>query len=103
MAKFHHQLYNILSACAGNWRNCIYISVDSPDYLLTANRDGQPIVITVEQFRQLTGEQIDPAECCGQLTAAAFESLYAQYLLWHTVSAKDDPLRVLSGAALLQK
>lgn len=95
MAKSHHQLYNILSACAGNWRNCVYISAGGPDYLLSTSRDGQPIAMTVEQFQHLTGEQIDPAECCGQLTEAAFESLYAQYLLWHCSSAREHPLMTL--------
>ncbi len=76
-----HQLYLLLSACQGNWRNSIHISADDPGYLLSADRDGQPIVMAVEHFQQLTGQAIDPAECCGQLTKDAFKSLYAQYLL----------------------
>lgn len=95
MAKSHQQLYNVLSACAGNWRNCVYISADDSGYLLTTDRDGQPIVMTVEQFQQLTGERIDPAECCGQLTEAGFEALYAQYLLWHLPSESGSPLAQL--------
>lgn len=93
------QLYLFMTTCSGNWRNSIYIKCqeekDTPGYLLTTNRDGQPIVMTVEQFQQLTGVQIDPTECCGQLTEAAFESLYAQYLLWHCSSAREHPLMTL--------
>lgn len=90
------QLYIFLSTCAGNWRNCVYISAGDSDYLLSTDRDGQPIVISVEQFQQLSGENVDPAECCGQLSAEGFKILYAQYLLWHMPSAEDDPLRFLS-------
>ena len=90
-----HQLYLLLSACRGNWRNSVHISTDTPGYLLSEDRDGQPIVMAVEQFQQLTGEQIDPTECCGQLTEASFESLYAQYLIWRLPAAEEHPLRRL--------
>lgn len=92
------KLYILLSACAGNWHNAVFIAggeKDGPGYLLSADRDGRPIVMAVEQFRQLTGEAIDPAECCGQLTEAGFEALYAQYLLWRCPSAEEHPLRQL--------
>ena len=95
MSEGNHQFYKLLSACAGNWRNCVHIPADGSGYLLSANRDGQPIVMAVEQFQQLTGEQVDPAECCGRLSAEGFKALYAQYLLWHMPSAGDDPLRFL--------
>ena len=90
-----HQLYLLLSACQGNWRNSVHISTDTPGYLLSEDRDDQPIVMAVEQFQQLTGEQLDPTECCGQLTEASFESLYAQYLLWRLPAAEEHPLRRL--------
>lgn len=88
--------YLFLSACSGNWRNTVFItSKNTPGYLLTADRDGQPLVMAVEQFQQLTGEQIDPAECCGQLSEDGFTSLYTQYLLWHLPSAQEQPLKSL--------
>lgn len=95
-----HTFYRFLSACQGNWRNSVYISTDGPGYLLSANRDGHPIVMTVEQFQQLSGEQIDPAECCGQLTGEGFKTLYAQYLLWRLPSADADPLLALTQSGL---
>lgn len=52
------QLYLLLSACSGSWRNCVYISTDGPGYLLSASRDGQPVVMAVETFRQLSGADI---------------------------------------------
>ena len=99
MTSSTKQLYLFLTACSGNWRNSIYIKCqsdkDDPGYLLAADRDGQPVILPVQRFYELTGEQIDPAECCGQLTEAGFESLYAQYLLWRLPTAEEHPLRRL--------
>ena len=96
------QLYLFLVACGGNWRNTIHIACreerDSPGYLLAADRDGQPVILGVQQFYQLTGVWTDPAECCGQLTEAGFEALYAQYLLWQCPLAEGYPLRQLCAA-----
>ena len=92
------QLYHFLTACGGNWRNSIYIKCQDEDQncLLAADRDGQPIIMSVQKFYQLTGVWIDPLECCGHLTEAGFESLYAQYLLWRCASAEEHPLRRLA-------
>lgn len=94
-----HTFYRFLSACQGNWRNSVYISTDGPGYLLSADRDGQPILMAVEAFQRLTGETIDPGECCGRLTKDAFKALYAQYLLWRIPSA--DPLSFLNRDSLI--
>lgn len=94
----YQRLYLFLAACQGNWHNSVYIT-NAPGYLLSADRDGQPIVMAVEQFQQLAGERIDPAECCGQLTREGFKSLFAQYLLWRMPSAEDDPLCFLSQSS----
>lgn len=96
----YQKLYLFLAACQGNWRSSVHISADGPDYLLSADRDGRPVVMAVEQFQQLTGEPIDPTECCGQLTAEGFKSLYAQYMLWRMPSTEDDPLQFLSQGGL---
>ena len=99
MTSSTKQLYLFLTACSGNWRNSIYIKCqsdkDDPGYLLAADRDGQPVILAVQQFYQLTGMWIDSTECCGQLTEAGFESLYAQYLLWRLPTAEEHPLRRL--------
>lgn len=93
------QLYLFMTACCGNWRNSIYITCreeqDRPGYLLTCDRDGQPVILSVQQFSKLTGTMIDPDECCGQFTEACFEALYAQYLLWRCPSTGGHPLRQL--------
>lgn len=88
MKPLAKQLYLFLSACGGNWRNTIFVSCpesDSiPGVLMAVDRDGCPVIMELESFHQMTGEQIDPAECYGQLSKDAFESVFAQYLLWHT-------------------
>lgn len=93
-------LYLFLAACRGNWRNSVYISTDGPGYLLSADRDGRPILIAAEAFQRLTCEIIDPGECCGRLTADAFKALYAQYLLWHLPLADTDPFLALTQSDL---
>ena len=99
MATATKYLYTFLSACSGNWRNTVHIScqgeADNSGYLLAADRDGQPVILPVQRFYELTGVQIDPAECCGQLTEAGFEALYAQYLLWRLPGTEKYPLRRL--------
>lgn len=106
MTSSTKQLYLFLTACSGNWRNSIYIKCqgekDDPGYLLAADRDGQPVILAVRQFHQLTGVWIDPAECRGQLTEAGFEALYAQYLLWRCPLAEEHPLRQLSQGTPLR-
>ena len=94
------RLYLFLAACQGNWRNSVYISTDGPGYLLSVDRDGRPIVMAVEPFQLLSGEQVDPTECCGQLTREGFKALYAQYLLWRLPSADADPLSALTQSDL---
>lgn len=99
MAATSQYLYKFMSACSGNWRNTVYVTANGqqehPGYLLAADRDGQPVVMAVEKFQQLTGERIDPTECCGKLTEAGFEALFRQYLLWHIASQSEHPLEVL--------
>ena len=92
------QLYTFLSACSGNWRNTIHITSQQQDclgHLLAFDRDGLPVLMSVTQLQQLSGEQLDPAECCGQLTEASFKNLFAQYLLWQASSQQEESLEDL--------
>ncbi len=90
--------YNFLAACRGNWRNSIYISgKDSPrGFLLAPDRDGRPVIVETGALQQLSGEQIDPAECRGQLTESGFRDLFDRYLLWRFPNAETDVLTELS-------
>lgn len=100
MSRQTKKLYLFLNACGGNWRNAIYIPCrekrNNPGYLLAADWNGQPVIMTIDQFCQLTDTLIDPNECCGLLTESAFESLFSQYLLWRTASDIKEPVLFLS-------
>lgn len=93
-------LYLFLVACSGNWRNSLYVfyqeNKDIPGYLLAVDWDGRPIVMSVDQFHQLTGIWADSAECCGYLTEEGFSSLFRQYLTRHIASDGTNPLLLLS-------
>ena len=94
------QLTTFLSSCRGNWRNTIYIRDAASDdgYLMTADRDGVPILVELRTLSRLMGEAIDPTECRGQLSQDVFEDVYAQYLLWRMPSPQEHSLRALCVA-----
>ena len=95
MRPITKQLYTFLSSCGGNWRNTIYVydPAHFGDGLLMAfDRDAHPVVMQVDQLRQISGEDIDPSECRSSLDKSAFEDIFAQFLLWRQTSAEDDPL-----------
>lgn len=100
MTSLTRQLYLFLAACGSNWRNTIFVTSrrepSHPGYLLAADHDGSPVIIKAADFHYMTGVWIDPAECCGQISEASFEAMYAQYLLWHTPFAEGNPLQTLS-------
>lgn len=62
---------------------------------MAADAEGIPIIIPIEQFRELTGEDILSEECRSVLGLQAFEAAYALYLEWHTISSQDCPIRQL--------
>lgn len=99
MTTDSQQLYCFLTAASGNWRNTIYIRSQQenyPDQLLAFNRDGAPVIMAADKLQQISGDEIDPSECCGQLTENSFRSLFAQYLLWQTSSPQDQSLEQLA-------
>ncbi len=92
------QFYAFLVACRGSWRNSFYIKsqqAEHPSHLLAFDRDGLPVLMAVDQLQQISGEQIDPAECIGRLTEADFKCLFAQYLLWKAPSQQEESLEAL--------
>lgn len=103
MQNINAKLYRFLQAAAGNWRNAIFIECGncscsrvSPcsGLLLVSGADGAPILVTVEWFREQTGEQVDKDECAAVISRAAFESAYSLWLKWQA----DDAMQ----CALLQ-
>lgn len=101
MRPITKQLYTFLSACGGNWRNTIYVYDPARfgDGLLMAfDRDARPVLMPLEQLRGISGEDIDPSECRSRLDRAAFEDIFAQFLLWQRTSTETDPLTMGDSA-----
>lgn len=107
MTKNTCAIYPFVKATKGNWRNAIHISCSCETcpfghpkvcegFLMTANSDGTPYILSVEKYRTVTKEPVDPEECCGAMTRQAFEAVYALYLQWHLSSLQDCPLLVHS-------
>ena len=98
------QLYAFLQASRGNWRNaiwiecksCLYENQQCDEYLLTADRNDTPLVFSVAQFRQLTGDMPVKDECIAVLSEHAFEVLYSSWLLWNTDWKNGCRLRQLA-------
>ena len=100
------KVYAFFKAIRGNWRNAIYVSCDQTTcpyghkpactgYLLTANENGQPLVISEADYIRISGELVESAECRGRLSRQAFEYMYGQYINWHISLLQDCPLPVL--------
>lgn len=96
-------LYVFLRAVNGNWRNALFIQCNCAicpravsqfcqGYLLAADAEGKPLLVSVDAMRRLTGENLESVECREILDKQAFESAYGQYIEWHTDSAEECPL-----------
>ena len=87
-------LYRFLTACSGNWRNSIYISSDGPSYLLSADRDARPVIMSTERFQSLT--------------AASFPKMHSERCTHNITSGKclqqkTGPFRDPAGIPLFTK
>ena len=63
---------------------------------MSADRNAQPVLISVAEFERLTVQKIDPHECRAQLTRSAFEDIYCNYLDWCLSDRSVCPLLMLS-------
>lgn len=91
------QLGRFLSACGGNWRNAVFIcgADENERYLMTADRDGVPVLIELGSFCRQTGISVDTDECCARMGQDVFETVFAQYLLWRLPSRREHSLDAL--------
>ncbi len=97
--------YQFLKAARGNWRNAIYLYCsrcacpqDCGGFLMAADADGAPVLISAKAFEAMSGETVTPEECSSILHRQAFESAYALVILWRTVSSSDCPLAAFTTA-----
>ena len=68
------QFYSFLQAVRGNWRNALFIrcsgslcpmirQASCEGFLMAADAGCQPIFLSVQTVRKLSGEAVDPEEC----------------------------------------
>ena len=100
-----YRFYEFMTECGGNWRNAIFIScpacggycsTQNRGCLLTTDRDGRPMVLSVACSEEFRGENIDTFECAGHISKDAFEALYARYLDWELADPDQCPLCAIS-------
>ena len=92
-----NNLNSFFTATQGNWRNAIYIECmycpfkrySCLGYLLTADENAKPIIISVDQFQILTGEIVERDECIMIINRQTFDCLYNRWLSWH-ISDKNQ-------------
>jgi len=99
-------LFSFLCAAKGNWRNSIYVECRGcpygrsdlcPGFLLVSDYDGQPILISSEIVRNMTGLPADKGECRAVICRQDYEALYALWLEWNVgSSAKCTLLQIAS-------
>ncbi len=94
----YRNFYAFLQATRGNWRDAIIIRCHScpfgrasecGGYLMAADAEGKPLLISVESLHEISGELVDPSECIAGLDRSAFESAYAQFIKWNTVDSSS--------------
>lgn len=85
------ELYRFLKLVAGNYRNAIYVECGC-DFLMIADQDAKPVLLSVRKFYELTGEYPQKDEMCGVISRQAFENMYRGWLLWNTDST-ECPVR----------
>ena len=104
MSTTKYRLLDFATGCEGHWQNALYIpcgqcsrlcKLDRRGCLMTVSPGGEPVLIGVKRYEQLTGQEINPKECCGTISRETFETVYSRYLLWELDSANQCPLRQL--------
>ena len=91
------QFYSFLQAVRGNWRNALFIrcsgslcpmirQASCEGFLMAADAGCQPIFLSVQTVRKLSGEAVDPEECSAILECRSFRTAYTKFLEWHTSS-----------------
>ena len=108
MDQIKRNLYELLFSCKGNWRNAIYVpcgpcphpcKVDRSGCLAAIRQDGAPLLVSIRDFEEETGERIDPGECIGTLNKDAFSSLFSRYLIWEMTSSEQCPMEYLTDSS----
>ena len=92
------KFYSFLRAVRGNWRNAIFVSCGCDacsGFLLTVDECGQVMLLPAETIHELTGEEVEPAECSAVLSRRSFDAAFSKYIEWHAPDPSACTLRQL--------
>lgn len=111
MTKPALQLYLFLQAVKGNWRNSIFIECNKCPYgnllcngfLLAMDSEGKPLLISADEFRRNTTEEVQKNECLSVLRSSDFNALYSLWICWQVESSKECAIIQLIRKQTLQK
>lgn len=98
-----------MKSVRGNWRNALYIHCDETHctaknkkccgaFLMTADADGVPLLISTNAFEAFAGESIEADECCGVMDKHTFEAVFALAIQWRLVSPTACPLQAFCNS-----
>ena len=64
-------------------------------FLLTVDECGQVMLLPAETIHELTGEEVEPAECSAVLSHRSFDAAFSKYIEWHAPDPSACTLRQL--------
>ena len=64
-------------------------------FLLTVDECGQVMLLPAETIHELTGEEVEPAECSAVLSRRSFDAAFSKYIEWHAPDPSACTLRQL--------
>ena len=56
---------------------------------------GQVMLLPAETIHELTGEEVEPAECSAILSRRSFDAAFSKYVEWHAPDPSACTLRQL--------
>ena len=63
--------------------------------LLTVDECGQVMLLPAETIHELTGEEVEAAECSAILSRRSFDAAFSKYVEWHAPDPSSCTLRQL--------
>ena len=99
-------LIQFMCAVKGNWRNSVFIECVTCTqnnqakcfgYLLTADSDGRPLIVSADSMHKATGHYPDKFECQAILSRTQFETIFAHWLEWNVESPNTCALYQAAG------
>ena len=90
------KFYSFLRAVRGNWRNAIFVSCGCDACMYGREKPCSGfMLLPAETIHELTGEEVEPAECSAVLSHRSFDAAFSKYIEWHTPDPSACTLRQL--------